>query len=367
MFRFHPHMNGPFPKISSVVLTLLSMAFVPPLVVAEETSPQVLERIAFGSCATQEKPQPIWDEVVKAKPDLFLAIGDNIYGDTVDMEMLKAKYAMLGEKPGYQKLLATCPLLATWDDHDYGVNDGGAGYSRKVESQQVMLDFYKVPADSPRRKRPGIYESWRYGPEGKRVQIILLDLRYFRSRPVKDNRSAEEKAKLNLVGWYVPDEDPAATILGPEQWAWLEEQLKLPADLRVIGSSFQVIAGEKGMESWGNFPVERKRLYDLIGRTGADGVVFVSGDVHFSEISRTNDGPYPLYDFTSSGLTNSSPVWAAAVNPHRVSPIAYAEPTFGVLRMDWDAVPPSVTMEARGLTGNTAFSLTIPLKTLKKK
>lgn len=350
-------------------LLILSAAFAvqPSPVRAEEVSSQVLERIAFGSCDDQNRPQPIWEQIVKQKPQLFLALGDNIYGDTTDMEVMKAKYAKLGAWPQYQQLLRTCPVLATWDDHDYGVNDGGAGYSRKVESQQIMLDFYRVPADSPRRKRPGVYESWRFGPEGRRVQIILLDQRYFRSRPVKDTRTAEEKAKLNLVGWYVPDPDPKATILGDVQWAWLEEQLRLPADLRLIGSSYQVIASEKGMESWGYFPLERQRLYNLIGKTGAAGVVFLSGDVHFSEISETREGPYPLLDFTSSGLTHSSPVWAAAVNTFRVSPIAYAEPTFGQLLIDWKAAPPTLTMQACGLTGNVAFSKTVSLGDLRKK
>lgn len=334
---------------------------------AEETSGEILEHIAFGSCAHQDKPQPIWEEIVKAKPQLFLALGDNIYGDTTDMEVLKAKYAKLGAIPGYQHLLKICPLLATWDDHDFGVNDGGAGYSRKAESQQVMLDFYKVPADSPRRKRPGVYESWRFGPEGKRVQIILLDQRYFRSHPIKDTRSEGEKKKLNLVGWYVPNNDPQGTILGTEQWAWLEEQLKLPADLRLIGTSYQVIASEKGMESWGYFPLERQKLYGLIGSTGANGVIFLSGDVHFSEISETQDGPYPLLDFTSSGLTNSQPVWAAAVNSHRVSPIAYAKPTFGEILINWDATPATVTLQATGLDGEIGFTKTLSLNDLRKK
>lgn len=334
---------------------------------AEETSPEILERIAFGSCAHQDKPQPIWEEIVKAKPQLFLALGDNIYGDTTDMEVLKAKYAKLGAIPGYQHLLKTCPLLATWDDHDFGVNDGGAGYSRKVESQLVMLDFYQVPSDSPRRKRPGVYESWRFGPEGKRVQIILLDQRFFRSRPVKDTRSDEEKKKLNLVGWYVPNDDPQGTILGAEQWSWLEEQLKLPADLRLIGTSYQVIASEKGMESWGYFPLERQKLYDLIGSTGAHGVIFLSGDVHFSEISETKDGPYALLDFTSSGLTNSHPGWAAAVNSHRVSPIAYSKPTFGEIRIDWNAIPATVTLQATGLEGEIGFTRNVLLTDLRKK
>jgi alkaline phosphatase D len=89
--------------------------------------------------------------------------------------------------------------------------------------------------------------------------------------------------------------------------------------------------------------------------------------VHFSEISRTNEGPYPLFDFTSSGLTNSHPGWAAAVNPHRVSPVAYAGPNFGLLQIDWGAAAPAVTMETRTLTGAVAISQKIQLSDLKKK
>jgi alkaline phosphatase D len=336
---------------------VLAASLVPALSAPEESSPALLQRIAFGSCANQNLDQPIWDQVAAAKPDLFLFVGDNIYADTEDMELMKAKYAKLGAKPGYQKLKQSCPVLATWDDHDYGVNDGGAWYPKREESAQIMLDFFGVPADSPRRARAGIYGAHTFGPAGKRVQVILLDTRSFKSRPVKDTRGKEELKKLNLVGWYVANPDPATTILGPAQWEWLEQQLREPADIRIIASSIQVIADEKGMESWGNFPHERKRLYDLIGRTGAEGVVFLSGDVHFSEISRTPEGPYPLSDFTSSGLTNSHPGWAAAVNRHRVGPRAYAEPTFGLVSIDWQAPSPVISLQARGLKGETALEV----------
>ncbi len=227
-----------------------------------------------------------------------------------------------------------------------------------------MLDFFKVPVDSPRRSREGIYESFRYGPEGNCVQVILLDTRYFKSRQRPDDRSSKTKKEANVVGWYLPNTDEQTTILGEEQWKWLEKQLELPAEIRIIASSIQVIADEKGMESWGNFPHERKRLYELIGKTKAEGVFFISGDVHFSEISKTVDGPYPLYDFTSSGLTNSEPVWAAAVNSHRHSPIAYAQPTAGVIQIDWQASPVQVTLQAIGLDQVVAFSRTISLDEL---
>ncbi|OHE84230.1 MAG: hypothetical protein A3G75_01060 [Verrucomicrobia bacterium RIFCSPLOWO2_12_FULL_64_8] len=172
---------------------------------------------------------------------------------------------------------------------------------------------------------------------------------------------------MNIVGWYVPDDDPATTILGAEQWRWFEAQLREPAEIRIIVSSIQVVADAKGMESWGNFPHERRRLYEMITRTGAQGIFFVSGDVHFSEISRTDDGPYPLYDFTSSGLTNFRPDWAAAINPQRVSETAYAKPTFGTIEIDWEKPVPEILLSARGLHGEVAFQKTLRLADLTAK
>ncbi len=360
MSNFHE-----FFRVGRRSLPVLLLAF--SVLQAEEKRPEQLRRIAFGSCATEHRPQPIWDSVVRQKPDLFLFIGDNIYADTEDMDVMKAKYAQLGSQPGYQKLLRTCPVLATWDDHDYGVNDGGEWYPKKAESQQLMLDFFGVPKESPRRQRPGVYGSYVFGPPSKRVQVILLDTRYFKSRPVKDSRSPEEKKQLNLVGWYIANTDPKGTILGENQWKWLKAQLREPAEVRILASSIQVVADEKGMESWGNFPHERKRLYDLIGTTGAKGVLFISGDVHFSEISKTDQGPYPLYDFTSSSLTDPEKEWAAAVNHYRVSAVAFAQPTFGLIQIDWDQPTPAITLQAYGLQGKVAFEKHICLDELPAK
>src|SRR5688500_12956235 len=109
--------------------------------VTRSAEEEPLRRFAFGSCARQERPQPIWDAVVEARPQLFTFLGDNIYGDTEDMAVLRQKYGLLGAQPGFRKLKATCPIRATWDDHDYGVNDGGAEYPKRRESQQVFLEF----------------------------------------------------------------------------------------------------------------------------------------------------------------------------------------------------------------------------------
>src|SRR5437764_3313204 len=163
-----------------------------------------IRRVAFGSGASQERPQPIWDAVVASQPDLFLFLGDAIYGDTENVEILKAKYAQLAAVPGFQKLRQTCPVYATWDGHDYGADAGGADFPQKDATQKAFLDFFGEPAESLRRKRPGVYAAWVFGPPGKRVQVILLDTRSFRG-PLKTSPG---------MRGYGPNTDPDATILG---------------------------------------------------------------------------------------------------------------------------------------------------------
>jgi len=355
-----------YKKSLSILFTAatLLLAGNPLTCVAEETpSAKVLSKITFGSCASQNKPQPIWDTIVAEKPDLFLFIGDNIYGDTQDMAVMKEKYDTLGAKPGYQRLLKVCPVLSTWDDHDYGQNDGGSNYPMREESAKEFLDFFNVPKDSPRRTRAGIYGAKTFGEEGQRVQVILLDTRYFRSsKMVRDTRSKEEKKAQNIVGWYLPHTDTSTTLLGAAQWAWLEQQLQSPAEIRIIASSIQVVSREKGMECWGNFPHERKRLIELISKTKANGVVCISGDVHFSELSVEKSGAYPLYDLTSSGLTNSSTSWSKTVNNLR-SGKTYAQNNFGVITIDWASK--SLSLEIISLSGNSEIKKELLFSELK--
>jgi alkaline phosphatase D len=117
-------------------------------------SDRTLTRIAFGSCAKSDKPQPIWDAVLAARPDLFIFLGDNVYLDTRDPAVMRRKYAELAAQPGFQRLKASgIPILATWDDHDFGENDAGADYPMKEESRRLFLDFFGAPADSPRARR----------------------------------------------------------------------------------------------------------------------------------------------------------------------------------------------------------------------
>lgn len=218
-------------------------------------------RIAFGSCAKQDQPQPIWDAVLDADPELFVFLGDNVYGDTRDMAVLRAKYAQLGAQPGFRRLCERTPVLATWDDHDYGENDAGADYPMKEDSRRIFCDFWAEPAGSPRRSRDGIYDALLFEGQGRRLQILLPDLRFNRT-PIRsldlggkayDDWSKElERAGRSVPGPYERNPLPAATMLGEPQWRWLEEQLAQPADLRILASSLQVVADFPGWEAWIN-------------------------------------------------------------------------------------------------------------------
>jgi alkaline phosphatase D len=315
---------------------------------AASGSERPLTRIAFGSCCHQDKEQPIWANVDRFAPDLFIFLGDNIYGDTEDMSELRAQYAKLAAKPGFKKLRSKTPVIATWDDHDYGVNDAGYEYPKKKESAEIFLDFWQVPKDHARRSHAGIYGAYYYGPPGKRVQVILPDNRTSRSPLL--GMSVDPKGK----GGYLVNPDPAATMLGKEQWDWLENELRQPADIRIFASSTQVLADAPGYEAWVNYQADYQRLMDIIDFTQAEGLFIISGDTHYSELSRRADGvPYPLYDLTSSGLTE---VWRfLAPNKNRIAEAPLAQ-NFGRITIDWTKDDPEILLEAEMIDGSIAIS-----------
>ena len=300
-----------------------------------------LRRIMFGSCIKQMHPAPILGTIAKQHPDLFIFLGDNIYGDTDDMAVMRAKYKRLGELPGFKALRDSTPILATWDDHDYGRNDAGADYPHRGASQREFLKFWNEPKDSPLWKRPGIYTSRMFGPAGKRTQIILLDTRYFRS-PLK------KRDQRRVGGVWEPDSDPNKTMLGETQWKWLEGELRKPAEVRVVASSIQFVAEDAGQETWSNLPAERQKMIDLLRKTKANGVMFISGDRHWSELSTISpDGMEPVFDLTSSSLNQIHARGTPTKNKFRSIQATYHKPNFGVIEIDWRSPTPKVRLQIR--------------------
>jgi alkaline phosphatase D len=321
---------------------------------AGDTAPS---RIAFGSCANEKRAQPIWDAINKLGPQLFILTGDNVYADSADPAILRASYDRFGTIPGFATLRASCPLVATWDDHDYGANDAGVEWEGKTAAKEAFMAFYQTPAESPMRGRGGVYDAHVFGPEGQRVQVILLDTRWFRGPLERMPKDEEKKLRENKGGWngpYLPAPDSDSTMLGDEQWKWLEEQLKVPAEVRLIVSSVQVVPDQHGWEKWGNLPRERRRLLELI-RNKAKGVIFLSGDRHTADISKlpgsTEDGPaYPLFDITSSGLNQNG--FSREANRYRVgTEDPFGKPNFGWITIDWEQKDPAISMEIRDVDG----------------
>ncbi len=317
--------------------------------VAAHAAETPVHDIVFGSCLDTHD-HPMLDQALKLPRDVFVFMGDNIYADKGGVPMMKEKYALLKGGRFFQGLRRKGHIVATWDDHDFGQNDGGADYPKKVEAQVEFWDWLDEPKDSHRRQQAGVYSAQSFGPSGKRVQIILLDTRYFRS-PLK--KVPKEQAMLG--GTSVPNDDPQATLLGAEQWAWLEKQLSQPADLRLVISSIQFAPEAHGGECWANFPLEQRRFMQLVEKTKAAGVVFLSGDRHWCEFSKL-DRPagYPLYDFTSSSMTQKHPRGSPTVNRNRFLPRTYHLPNVGHLHIDWDKRQISVNII--GMDGKTQLS-----------
>ena len=290
-----------------------------------------LRKIGFCSCIDQTKPQPVWDAIWADKPELFIFGGDNVYSAALPWQLasLQNAYSQLDASPGFSRMRRNVPSLAIWDDNDYGMNDGGVEFAHKQASKDAFLEFWRVPGNDPRRGREGLYHAVKIGPADRQAQIILLDGRWFRSSLRRtDQRNAPGKER------YLPDPDPAKTMLGETQWRWLQDQLEQPADLRLIVSGVQIIAQGHGWESWGNLPRERSRLVDLIGRTRANGVVLLSGDRHIGALYRhERQGSYALTEMTSSGMTHA---WAEAseAGPNRLGDLV-TQNHYATVELDW--------------------------------
>lgn len=295
--------------------------------------------IAFGSCNNQRLKNVLWKAVLENDPEVWIWGGDNIYSDTDSMEVMQQHYNNQLQKKDYREVMQHMKILGTWDDHDYGLNDGGAAYHAKKESQRLFLDFMGVDENDPRRNREGVYHSEVIETARGTINIIVLDSRYFRSALTEAGESGKR---------YEPNPYGEGTMLGERQWQWLEKELSSSeADFNLIVSSIQFLSGEHGFETWGNFPHEVDRLKRLIADSGARGVIVLSGDRHISEFSRASvkGVPYPLVDFTSSGLTHSYSAFTSEYNPYRVGEVV-SDISFGLLRFDFEKK--EVTMQIRG-------------------
>lgn len=311
---------------------------------AEAFSPKPIDTtvaptiIAFGSCNKLSMPQTMWQHVNANNPQLWVWLGDIIYADTSDMRALAAHYKKLKTTPDYKKMRAKTQVIGVYDDHDYGINDGCKDYPMKKGAKKCLMDFMDVPMNSVLRRREGAYSSYTFGKGEQRIKVIVMDTRYFRD-PLEKDPSKQRR--------YIPNTE--GDVLGEAQWKWLENELRTStANLNILCSSIQVIADDHGHEKWGNFPNQRKKLLSLISSTKPKNLLILSGDRHMAEVSKMQlEGlPYPLYDFTSSGMTHIRS-GTEEVNRFRVGDLILKK-NFGVLKVSWNGNKPIVALQARG-------------------
>lgn len=305
---------------------------------AEDT---VLDHILIGSCFNEEGPDSMsLRSIAREQADLFLMVGDNVYGDKrgpayinndADLPELRRSFALLAERPDFQALRASVPMLAAWDDHDYGANDMGVNFAFKEFAERIHEVFWGLDEQDVGHW-PGTYYSRLFGPQGQRVQVIVLDTRFFRSDlTLTDEEDAPGKQA------YLPAPDTVMQdVLGAVQWTWLENQLQAPADIRLVVSSIQVVPSVHGYESWSRLPVERQRLFELINRTEAKGVIFLSGDRHESYMYKQPGVlPYPIHELTASSLNLSFNEVSTEYDRHQIGE-GYPAENYGAIAIDWD-------------------------------
>ena len=242
-------------------------------------------KFGLGSCLDQDYPQPIWNSIEKEELDYFIFLGDNVYGDSPFGNLKKMKRAYDKQKKVLPSFLNDLEVYAIWDDHDYGLNDGGSDYKNKIDAEKLFLDFWEISQNDPRHKREGIYFSTEKIFFDKKFKLIFLDTRFFRSK------------LLGEKGGYISNTNDDATILGKNQWLWLENELNTEFDFLIIFSSIQIIPMDHPYEKWSNFPKDRSKLLGMLDKHRGKTILF-SGDRHRSGIYK-KDG---IFEITASSL-----------------------------------------------------------------
>ena len=300
-------------------------------------------RIGLGSCIHQDEPQPIWNSIKKDNLDGFIFLGDNVYGDSPSLKLNKMARAYTKQKDNFPNWLMEKEILAIWDDHDYGKNDGGSEYKLKKEAQQLFLKFWNIPPDDIRHSREGIYFDTIKEAGNLKIHFIGLDTRYFRS---------ELKVSKSI---YKDNTDKNATVLGKSQWEWLINVLKKDSDLVVMLTSIQLLATEHRFEKWSNFSLERKKLIDLIESLNKQ-VMVISGDRHRGGIYKYNN----IYELTSSSMNR--PVKGFETDNLLIGETHYEE-NYGIISINTETS--IVKLDLKNKKGLILESVTIPLLSIQ--
>ena len=300
--------------------------------------------IGFGSCITEKREQPIWQAIKDENVDEFFFMGDNVYGDSEDGLLNDMEVSYRKQKQMFPEWIFNKKLNAIWDDHDYGKNDGGVEYPLKEKAQELFLEFWGVSDEDPRHNREGIYFSEEKEILGKKVNLIGLDTRYHRSPLGQDSKP------------YSADDDKTKTMLGKEQWQWLNSAIERESDLLIIVSSIQVMATNHGFEKWQNFPHERLKLLKLLESQNKP-VIILSGDRHRAGFYKKG----ALVEITSSSMNKPPARTITAIwdtffkeTDELLLGDIYSKENYGTIEFSKES---KISVHLKDLNGDEIFSL----------
>ena len=296
--------------------------------------------IAIGSCFFLADANPVWgsqnygggyeilDAIAAKKPDVMVWMGDNLYfqpQDELDPASMASRYRRQRTLPSLKTLLTSASHVAIWDDHDYGPNDADLSYTMKGEALTLFRRYWANPSYGL-PETPGIFGRARFGD----VDIFLLDDRYYRS------------ANKLLDG-------PDKTMFGAKQLEWLKNALVYSsAPIKLVVNGSQMWNRVDRFEGWNNYSAEQRAFADWLLAQRVDGLIFLSGDRHFTELLKIERvGGYPLFEFTSSPLTSGTfDPPGEKDNPDIVQGTYVVKRQFGMIRVTGPGNDRTVALES---------------------
>ena len=308
-------------------------------------------KIGFASCLNQNKAMPIFSTIKAEGFDLFLMMGDNVYGNSKSEDLKELSLAYSKQRQNFDKLDFDFPIEAIWDDNDYGLGDGGKEYHLKDKSKKLFLDFWDISNDDPRRKRSGLYHEIIKDFKGKSIQILFLDTRTFRDNlKPSDDKGAVGKER------YIPFLDSTLTMLGDEQWQWLAQKMSVAIDYRFIISSIQFLAIGHGWECWNNLPYERQKLINLIDKSNIEHTVLLSGDRHRGGLYQLKTKTNKIISEMTSSSLNVPYSNSEEPGPLRVGS-TYSRENYGVIQLD--ELQDSISVSLKNIKGEVVNSFNL--------
>jgi phosphodiesterase/alkaline phosphatase D-like protein len=308
---------------------------------------------AFAACARTGSNGQVFDAIRAANPLFYLNIGDihYTYIDQDDPDRFRSAFDRVLTRPAQAALYRSMPIAYTWDDHDYGPNNGDRTSPTRAAARLVYQQYVPHYALAAGEGDVPIYQAFTIG----RVRVILTD-----TRSERDPNTAIDNG--------------AKSMLGEVQKTWLKQQL-LDANetypvIVWVSSGPWIDAAGTGKDSWGGFATERRELADFVAAHDIQGLVMLSGDAHMTAIDDGTNSDY------STGGGGGFPVMHAAPLDKRggVKGGPYSEGTsadsgqFGLVTVDDDGGPAvTVSLSGRNYRGEEIMRYTFTVPALPDK